>query len=606
MHENGKRADRRHAFIKLIVRACPRHKWGPPDCTGDCEYCYNGGVCDDKTGICICAPGFKGPTCENECGANTHGWNCENRCTSRNLDYACRNYQFCLPDPYGCSCVSGFKGISCEAECPPGTFGADCAQTCHCNRRCCDRYTGRCTSIEDSSCTFPWAGSNCQKCQPKFYGENCDMECNNVCNECERLTGNCITCSSSYLEPDCKIGILNTKFITANNGQNTSVSCSVYHTDAYKVQTMIIVMNNDVTENITTALEAKQDGQNIMIYTFSVIADVDSTYNCVISHEGVLAQSVIIPEIFRVPVYIGNLTVLNISSSFITIEWTEWNNNTDDGDGPVVGYFLYHKLSNTTDWKKGLYQNNTSGTVNGLMWDTEYTFAVSAVRPGEGGEGPIGEKELRTKTQCGRPFPVQKVEHWVLTNGSFEVSWIKNLEFQPLKCPSKTLMYNVYLKVISNEEYHEKVYHTNNTQPTIDDIDVVDSYVILVTVSNKDSESMSVGSPNKQENVSENVNTSVFKSPSLIGGAVAAGVCIGTLFTIMITQCNTQRKNSSKSDENSSNELQAYQDYANDGNTSYYKTCISSNQESDYELPDLDENDYVNELNAQEPKTEVN
>ncbi|XP_071952994.1 immunoglobulin superfamily member 22-like [Antedon mediterranea] len=163
---------------------------------------------------------------------------------------------------------------------------------------------------------------------------------------------------------------------------------------------MIMVTNKHFTENITKLVEIDQDGENITTYTFSVTSNVDSTYKCVIVHEGFLTQRDIFTTIFRLPVYTGNLTVLNISSFFITIEWTAWNSNTDDGDGPVVGYFLYHKLSNTNDWKKTFYENALSGNVSELMWDTEYTFSVSAVKPGEGGEGPIGEKTVTVKTLC--------------------------------------------------------------------------------------------------------------------------------------------------------------------------------------------------------------
>ncbi|XP_071952993.1 uncharacterized protein [Antedon mediterranea] len=476
-----------------------------------------------------------------------------------NPAHACSNKQFCLPDPYGCTCVSGFKGISCQTECSPGTFGADCAQTCHCKRECCDRYTGRCTSIEDSSCAFPWTGSNCQKCQPQLYGENCDMECK-ACNECHRLTGKCITCAPNYLEPDCEIGIINTTFTSANNGQSTTSTCKVYQTGAYEVQTMIIMMNNGVTENFTTSLEAKQDGQNIIIYTFSVTADVDSTYKCVISHEGVLAQSVIIPEIMGLPFYTGSLAILNITRSSISIEWTAWKTNrpTDDRDGPVVGYFLYHKLINNEDWKKE-YLNVSSGTVTGLKWDTEYSFAVSAVRAGEGGEGPIGEKELLTKTLCGIPLPVQTVEHQLLTNGNVKVSWRRNLDVESLKCSSNTLIYNIYLKVINNKGYREDVYHTIKNQLTIDNIGVADSYVIYVTISNKDSESISVRSSIEQDIGSANSSISV----AIIGGAVAAGVFIGIVFTIMITQCKQKlRKNVTKHDNHESNGQNVYKNYA--------------------------------------------
>ncbi|XP_071952977.1 uncharacterized protein [Antedon mediterranea] len=381
LYLNGARSDRRHSFIKLIVRACPCHKWGPPDCTGDCEYCYNGGVCDDKTGLCICAPGFKGATCEIACGGNRHGWNCENVCTRRADPSSCKNILFCLPDPYGCTCVTGYKGIKCDIECSPGTFGADCTQTCHCQEGACDRYTGICT---EAACEFPWTGYNCQQCQT---GEVCEE---NECKEpCKHYRENGI----------CKeYGIINATFVPANNNQNTTASCSVKH-GTKNVTTMIMVTNKHFTENITKLVEIEQDGEHITTYTFSVTSNVDSTYECVIAYPCFNAQGQIFADIFRLPVYNGSLTVLNISGSFITIEWTAWDSNTDYGNGPVVGYFLYHKLSNTNDWMKTLYENSLSGTVNGLC-EKEYIFSVSAVRPGEGGEGPIGKDEITVKPHC--------------------------------------------------------------------------------------------------------------------------------------------------------------------------------------------------------------
>lgn len=45
--------------------ACPSGKWNPPACHGICDMCYNGGICDDKTGECVCPPGFAGRNCLN-------------------------------------------------------------------------------------------------------------------------------------------------------------------------------------------------------------------------------------------------------------------------------------------------------------------------------------------------------------------------------------------------------------------------------------------------------------------------------------------------------------------------------------------------------------
>ncbi|XP_022111576.1 angiopoietin-1 receptor-like isoform X3 [Acanthaster planci] len=55
--------DNHFSMIRLIVRGCVPSKWGPPNCEDVCDMCYNGGVCNDETGDCICPPGFSGPNC---------------------------------------------------------------------------------------------------------------------------------------------------------------------------------------------------------------------------------------------------------------------------------------------------------------------------------------------------------------------------------------------------------------------------------------------------------------------------------------------------------------------------------------------------------------
>ncbi|RMC01185.1 hypothetical protein DUI87_22276 [Hirundo rustica rustica] len=45
------------------------------------------------------------------CGANRFGKTCEETCKE---NYGCRNFMFCLPDPYGCSCATGWMGLECD------------------------------------------------------------------------------------------------------------------------------------------------------------------------------------------------------------------------------------------------------------------------------------------------------------------------------------------------------------------------------------------------------------------------------------------------------------------------------------------------------------
>ena len=54
-------------IIYFVFPACHSGKWGlleTPSCSNDCPICLNGGICDERSGVCVCAPGFSGMNCE--------------------------------------------------------------------------------------------------------------------------------------------------------------------------------------------------------------------------------------------------------------------------------------------------------------------------------------------------------------------------------------------------------------------------------------------------------------------------------------------------------------------------------------------------------------
>ncbi|XP_019639640.1 PREDICTED: tyrosine-protein kinase receptor Tie-2-like [Branchiostoma belcheri] len=110
--------DRKQGIMRLIVRDCAENKWGPPSCTDDCPVCYNGGVCDDNTGECVCPPGFHGHNCESACSYGMIGTSCTKACASGD----CTGQLLCVTDPYGCSCPPGLMGIECNTGKTNGTY----------------------------------------------------------------------------------------------------------------------------------------------------------------------------------------------------------------------------------------------------------------------------------------------------------------------------------------------------------------------------------------------------------------------------------------------------------------------------------------------------
>ncbi|XP_078575292.1 uncharacterized protein LOC144861342 isoform X2 [Branchiostoma floridae x Branchiostoma japonicum] len=189
----GRYSDSKQGIMRLIVRECPEGKWGPPNCTSSCEECYNGGVCDDETGQCICAPGFGGLHCDLGCSTGYFGDSCISRCAQD----TCQNKIVCGPDPLGCRCIAGFSGSFCDTltdidECSLGTD--DCDQICEnvvgsfsCS--CWDGYAmdgGTCVDVDECSLGI----------------DNCEHTCHNhvgnytcSCNEGYFLSSNGWNCT---------------------------------------------------------------------------------------------------------------------------------------------------------------------------------------------------------------------------------------------------------------------------------------------------------------------------------------------------------------------------------------------------------------------------
>ncbi|XP_068200136.1 uncharacterized protein [Palaemon carinicauda] len=140
--DNNQPGASRECAVVIIRRECPANRYGD-QCSLWCPDCMLGGICDAKTGKCVCPPGSKGEWCEEACEGDS--------CTM-NL-WVTSNTQICLPSPYGCSCAPGKKGYLCNEDCDPGTWGVNCLQRCnHCVSGICNVVTGKCSSGREDPC----------------------------------------------------------------------------------------------------------------------------------------------------------------------------------------------------------------------------------------------------------------------------------------------------------------------------------------------------------------------------------------------------------------------------------------------------------------------
>ncbi|CAH1264802.1 TIE1 [Branchiostoma lanceolatum] len=183
---------------RLIVRGCPKNKYGPT-CRFPCPTCHHGGWCDDVSGECVCPPGFMGKNCEIGCPRINFGQSCQWDCNNADIDGDnddpdCRQVMLCLPDPYGCSCARGWKGLDCQTQCAAGEYGAGCTQLCDC------KNGGTCDPVKGCVCVGDWSGPTCEDKKfrlvvdpPSLHITNADVTVTSSCHpwgedDCPELT----------------------------------------------------------------------------------------------------------------------------------------------------------------------------------------------------------------------------------------------------------------------------------------------------------------------------------------------------------------------------------------------------------------------------------
>ncbi|XP_030852469.1 uncharacterized protein LOC100890115 [Strongylocentrotus purpuratus] len=396
-YKHGTLEHHQFSLIRLIVKECPYGRWNPPLCDRLCDSCYNGGVCHELSGTCICPPGHAGKNCLQACGMHRFGWDCEFECGPGQPLDKCAGSQICLPDPYGCTCLAGYTGIYCNETCVDGMFGADCLQECHCTDGVeCDDVTGGCSG----DCSQEWSGPACQVpsvCPHGYFGSNCTQKCNcmngtaclkdsGYCDEvegrcdlgyvsdsvefpancmtfsgcfsscsktchcsggaedCNFLTGNCSssTCHPRWTGDKCQTDRFETSLEKTNPGV-AIFSCSFtaspeQHLSSEYVKAAVGTLW--ITLNMSDTLGTTLNNSFIHLYT-----GTEEPIYCFIGVPENFSEFAFVrlpPRVFFVlPSFNGEPELLESGYFHAAFSWRQWDPRSDTGDGPIVGYKIY-------------------------------------------------------------------------------------------------------------------------------------------------------------------------------------------------------------------------------------------------------------------------
>ncbi|KAF4112273.1 tyrosine-protein kinase receptor Tie-1 isoform X4 [Onychostoma macrolepis] len=400
------------AWIRLIVRVCPKNKWGS-DCDKDCPECLNGGVCHDKDGDCVCPPGFMGMRCETACREGMFGRNCQESCK---LENGCKGESFCLMDPYGCSCASGWHGDRCHKPCLEGMYGADCLLSCNCKNK------GKCNRFSGCQCPTGWRGQHCEKSDRA--PEILDMASN--------LEGNL---NSSH------------KITCSATGHPLPSHMSI---DLRKLECTVLKASH-------TTMDSKKSTAHFEIPRLST--EHNGLWECRVSTNGGQDSFKFTLTVKEPPYPTTAPKLLSRSSKQLVVKPMD----TYAGDSPIISTKLLYKPVDTEDsWSSIIVYSSDQITLPNLKPSTRYHVRVQLTRPGDGGEGPLGPEAIM-ETDCPGPSSPRNVQADALSINAVRLHW------KPPEDPNGGIVkYSIEYQPVGQSSFHPWVDTDDGNKTTKD------------------------------------------------------------------------------------------------------------------------------------------
>ncbi|XP_072041906.1 tyrosine-protein kinase receptor Tie-1-like isoform X1 [Amphiura filiformis] len=363
LRENGK-----HAIFQLVVRACEADRFGD-GCQFNCPHCFNGGICDERSGECVCALGFRGAQCQMVYGMN------------RLVGGDRRGTLMCSPHPYGCSCAAGFKGIDCDEECEAGSYGANCRSECHCaDGVSCLKDTGEC---DGGQCHPDWHGVNCQDPQ-----EVCNLQATAYMNSIVLQWGSAVSpCATDVKD--------------------------------YIVEYRLINMDQCIEPTPVSSQNVTANGLN---FTLSNLAH-HSTYLISVTARrntlrlGPTTSVSLVTQQAEPTSPPSDVTAYNVSSDEISIRWSQ--PPCGSRNGPIVSYTYTLSTVDGALVMEGVIESPDI-SLGQLTPFTDYTFSVAAMT--EAGLGPAYTMVISTKT-AEPTSPPSNVTAYNVSSDEISIQW---------------------------------------------------------------------------------------------------------------------------------------------------------------------------------------
>ncbi|PIK59257.1 putative angiopoietin-1 receptor [Apostichopus japonicus] len=319
---------------------------------------------------CSCNTGFKA------CDSGTYGASCLQTCHCQSGQ--CDRYTgVCTGSPPGCS--SGWTGLIakfmvhdlvCEGfnlsivldVCTTDYYGSTCTDKCHCmGNVACDKITGECPNQHCAPGYEVHMGEqNCAECLGPRFGESCADDCHCSESNCNKVTGSCSGgCNPEWVElfsPNlCQTGIIDAAYTRKNPGVTVPVTCTAANgpspSDINQLEFVLSRHHENLDDNGISTGEITGDATTTTAaFMVDNVTDGQTLY-CQLRKDGKnYAVYNITIDVFDLPVLQTAPEADSITDSTVTISWSAWDEENEDGDPPVIGYTPYYKLASGLTW----------------------------------------------------------------------------------------------------------------------------------------------------------------------------------------------------------------------------------------------------------------
>nr|XP_054772915.1 angiopoietin-1 receptor-like [Lytechinus pictus] len=247
-----------------------------------------------------------------------------------------------------------------------------------------------------------------------------------------------LNCLSKYYVSSCKHGkgTIEIENIAKNEGQpDIGFTCrrdgeeeEEYLSSAQPVVRLYRVTDDQgrlSDKGITRIGDLQQELTTIDFFEVDKVA-ADDLFVCIIYDVDNYRSDTVRADVNILPRLRGQPSILEATQTSITLSWIEWRAGVDIGDPPVIGYNVYYKEAVSSTWIRVDRRNplDVSEFIDGLDPDSDYLFAVSAVREGDGGEGPL--TSFSASTACLPPTGAVSyvTAHQVSSADELLITWL--------------------------------------------------------------------------------------------------------------------------------------------------------------------------------------